>query len=99
MCPLGSLYKSRADLEPFILAALIMTTILHTVHAVTRADSNYLLATIRAVLFGVFMFCNKGRRSSLSSAQEAILQSVPKDVRTALKRLNIDPEIVRHACC
>ncbi|KAI0654536.1 hypothetical protein C8Q70DRAFT_880098, partial [Cubamyces menziesii] len=83
--------------EPFVLAALIMVSMLHAIHSVTRADSNYVLATIRAVLFGAFMFCNQGRRSTLTSRQETLLRTVPKDVRTALKRLHIDPEIVRHA--
>ncbi|KAI0827477.1 hypothetical protein BC628DRAFT_1318722, partial [Trametes gibbosa] len=84
-------------MEPFVLAALVMSTILHTIHAVTRADSHYLLTTIRAILFGAFVFCNGGRR--LTSAQDSVLQTVPKDVRTALKHLHIDPEIVRYACC
>lgn len=75
-----------------------MTTILHAVHSVNRADSHYVLTTIRVLLFGAFTFCNTGRRR-LTIAQQAVLDSIPKDVRTALKRLDIDPEFTRYACC
>ncbi|KAH9846513.1 hypothetical protein C2E23DRAFT_743882, partial [Lenzites betulinus] len=90
---------SLAQLEPFVVAALIMTTILHAVHSVNRADSNYVLSTIRVLLFGAFMFCNKGRRASLTAVQQGVLNTIPKDVRTALKRLNVSPDIIRYACC
>ncbi|OJT11998.1 hypothetical protein TRAPUB_11455, partial [Trametes pubescens] len=93
------LYESRATLEPFVLAALIMTTILHAVHSVSRVDSNYILATLRVLLFGAFMFCNRGRGSQLTAAQRLMLQTIPKDVRSALKKLHINPEIIRYACC
>ncbi|KAI0646436.1 hypothetical protein C8Q79DRAFT_926401 [Trametes meyenii] len=93
------LYASCVTLEPFVLAALLMTCLLHAVHSVNRLDSRYVLATLRVVLFGVFMFCNKARRSLVSSGQRAVMNSIPTDVRTALKRLHIDPEIIRYACC
>ncbi|KAI0364054.1 hypothetical protein BV20DRAFT_907829, partial [Pilatotrama ljubarskyi] len=86
-------------LEPFVLAALIMTTVLHAIHSVSRLDSNFVLATLRVVLFGTFIFCNRGRRPPITPAQRKVLRSLPKDVRTALQRLHIDPEIVRYACC
>ncbi|KAH9854813.1 hypothetical protein C2E23DRAFT_705383, partial [Lenzites betulinus] len=86
-------------MEPFVLAALLMVAMLHAIHSATRTDSHYVLTTIRAVLFGAFMFCNRARRPSLTSDQEEVLNSIPKDVRTALKRLHIDPEVVRYACC
>ncbi|KAI0653767.1 hypothetical protein C8Q70DRAFT_876659, partial [Cubamyces menziesii] len=85
--------------EPFVLAGFIMTCMLHAIHAVNHLDSHYILATLRVVLFGAFMFCNQSRRSSLSPAQQAVMQSIPTDVRTALKKLGINPEIVHYACC
>ncbi|KAJ8457610.1 hypothetical protein ONZ51_g11431 [Trametes cubensis] len=92
-------HLSLASIEPFVLAALIMTCMLHAVHSVNHLDSHYVLATLRVLLFGAFMFCNKARQSSITPSQQAILQSMPVDVRTVLKRLGIDPDFVRYACC
>ncbi|OJT15383.1 hypothetical protein TRAPUB_8050 [Trametes pubescens] len=90
---------SPADLQPFVLAALIMVTILHAVHGVNRVDSHYILTTIRVLLFGALAYCGMAGGTAPTEAQVILLKTVPKDVRTALKRLNIDPEIIRFACC
>ncbi|KAH9854780.1 hypothetical protein C2E23DRAFT_725463, partial [Lenzites betulinus] len=95
----GRYFRSRANLEPFVVAALIMTTILHALHGVSRNDSHYVLATIRVLLYGAFAFCRTPSSAPMTEAQQAVLASVPKDVRTALKRLHIEPEILRYACC
>ena len=76
-----------------------MTTMLHAIASVSRPYANFILATIRVVLFGALVFCNSSTRPTLTDAQRDLLRTVPKDVRTALKTLNVTPEYVRYACC
>ncbi|CDO75810.1 hypothetical protein BN946_scf184951.g8 [Trametes cinnabarina] len=93
---------SRASLKPFITAALVMTTLLHAVASVSRPYSNFVLATIRVLLHGAFIYCNRSSSSAtstLSALQHEVVQTIPKDVRTALQALGIAPDILRYAAC
>ncbi len=92
------------SLEHFIIAALIMTTILHALAATSRMHCGYILATLQAVLYGAFVWCNTRSTSStapgtLTPDQAALLSHIPDDVRGAIKDLGLEPDIVRHACC
>ncbi|RDX40504.1 hypothetical protein OH76DRAFT_1307036, partial [Lentinus brumalis] len=88
-------------MEPYVVAALVMTTVLHSVAAVSRMYGQYILATLEAVLFGAFVWCNTqgGGRPELTPAQARVLETLPADVRTAMSWLGLEPDIVRHACC
>ncbi|KAI0710498.1 hypothetical protein C8Q76DRAFT_576339, partial [Earliella scabrosa] len=87
--------------EPFVLAALIMTTILHSIAAVSRSRCQYILRTLEVVLYGAFVWCNtqSGNGSELTIAQDDLVNSLPEDVRTALSHLGLEPEFLRYACC
>ncbi|RDX39489.1 hypothetical protein OH76DRAFT_1298719, partial [Lentinus brumalis] len=89
--------------QPFVLAGLLVTSALHTLSGVNRDAANLVLVMLRAVLVGVFIFCSKstsrGAPSPLSAAQKAVLDSVPRDVRTAMSHLRLQPEFIRYATC
>ena len=99
---MSAAHQSSTTLQPFVVAALIMTTLLHAVASVSRPYSNFVLATIRVLLHGAFAYCNRvssQSSSTLTAHQRNILRTVPKDVRTALKALGVAPDIVHYACC
>ncbi|RDX40105.1 hypothetical protein OH76DRAFT_1366695, partial [Lentinus brumalis] len=99
------LFISRRTLQPFILVALLVTSTLHTVSGLNREAADLVLMMMRAILTGAFIACNKSRRrnrarsSPLTSEQQEILDSVPRDIRTALSHLKVEPEIIRYATC
>ncbi|KAI0324603.1 hypothetical protein GY45DRAFT_1262517, partial [Cubamyces sp. BRFM 1775] len=88
-------------LQPFILAALLMTIILHSLAAAARLPSRFVLATLQAVLYGAFLFSNVslGHPRELLPAQSEVLSSLPRDLKTALSALDLVPDIIRYACC
>ncbi|TFK80421.1 hypothetical protein K466DRAFT_474517, partial [Polyporus arcularius HHB13444] len=88
--------------QPFVAAALVMTTLLHAVASVSRPYSNFILAALRVLLHGAFLYCNQTSSPAspaLSLRQRDIVKTVPKDVRAALKALGIAPDILRYAAC
>ncbi|KAI0720100.1 hypothetical protein C8T65DRAFT_545168, partial [Cerioporus squamosus] len=87
--------------EYFILAAMVMTTVLHSLTATSRTQSSYVLTTIQAVLFGAFAWCNThlSHPQPLTPGQTALLNKIPDDVREAIKALGLEPDFIRHACC
>lgn len=97
------LFDARAVLQPFILAALLVTSALHTLSGVNRDTANLVLVMLRTVLVGAFIRCSQPAtsitRSQFSIDQQAILDSIPRDVRTAISRLNLEPSIIRYATC
>ncbi|KAI9057623.1 hypothetical protein FKP32DRAFT_1583402, partial [Trametes sanguinea] len=90
-------------MPPFLLAALLMVAILHTLSAVAFPAAQYILATLKVVVFGAFTMRSVGSSSglapSLTSEQQSILQSMPRDLRTVLDALELIPDIVSYACC
>ncbi|KAI0715878.1 hypothetical protein C8T65DRAFT_522164, partial [Cerioporus squamosus] len=87
--------------EYFILAAMIMTTVLHSLTATSRTQSSYVLTTIQAVLFGAFAWCNTHlpHAPRLTPGQSDLLNKIPDDVREAIKSLGLEPDFIRRACC
>ncbi|RPD53703.1 hypothetical protein L227DRAFT_467796, partial [Lentinus tigrinus ALCF2SS1-6] len=87
--------------EHFILAALIMTTVLHSLIATSRPHTQYVLITLQAVLSGAFAWCNTQLQHSprLTAGQSDLLNKLPDDVREAIKSLGLEPDFVRYACC
>ncbi|KAI0364852.1 hypothetical protein BV20DRAFT_955498, partial [Pilatotrama ljubarskyi] len=88
-------------LEPFILAALLMTIILHALAATARLPIRFVLSALQAFLYSAFVFSNTclGRPPKLLPEQAAMLKSMPRDIKTALQDLEMAPEIIRYACC
>ncbi|KAJ2974975.1 hypothetical protein NUW54_g11804 [Trametes sanguinea] len=103
---LSALSKARGEkargLQPFVLAAFIMVTVLHSIAATARLKSQYILATIEAVLYGAFVFSNVAASSgpTLNLLQANVLRNFPQDARTAMAALGVEPDGVTHfACC
>ncbi|RPD57898.1 hypothetical protein L226DRAFT_444588, partial [Lentinus tigrinus ALCF2SS1-7] len=87
---------------PFIVAALLMVTICHSIASLSFPQVEYVLATLRVVLFGALTFSLVDRtvtRSSLTPEQAALLQSIPLDIRTVIDMLGVEPDVTRYACC
>ncbi|KAI0089955.1 hypothetical protein BDY19DRAFT_872420, partial [Irpex rosettiformis] len=82
---------------PLLSAILFLIVVLHTVASISRSQATYVLSTLRVVIFSAFTFQSLYR--NLSPAQHAFLNSVPRDVRTAMKALDLEPEHTIYACC
>ncbi|KAI0644328.1 hypothetical protein C8Q79DRAFT_874096, partial [Trametes meyenii] len=69
--------------EPFIVAALLMTMVLHSLAATARLPVRYVLAVLQVVLHGAFSFSNHlwRRPAGLHPDQVTILSSIPRDLR------------------
>ncbi|PIL31020.1 hypothetical protein GSI_05714 [Ganoderma sinense ZZ0214-1] len=93
--------RSRTrKMQPFILAGLIMASILHSLAAASRLCSDYILATLQVVIFGAFVWSNtQTGQAVLTPGQEELLTKVPDDMRTVFKDLELEPDLVRYACC
>lgn len=87
--------KKRAELQPYILAALTMVTVLHAMAAVSRPVVGYVLSTMKVILIGVMI----AQKVAATKVQEYLKDKIPKDVRTAMKLLGLVPDIVTYGCC
>ncbi|KAI0375839.1 hypothetical protein BV20DRAFT_908569, partial [Pilatotrama ljubarskyi] len=87
--------------EPWLLAGLMMASVLHGLAAASRSDLEFVLAALQAMVYGLFVYCNLsfGRPPTLTESQKALLDSIPADIRTVLSRLDLDPTMTRYACC
>ncbi|RPD70232.1 hypothetical protein L226DRAFT_426777, partial [Lentinus tigrinus ALCF2SS1-7] len=87
--------------EHFILAALLLATVFHALAEASRVDLAFLLAGLKAILFGAFLWSNNtlGISSSLTNAQRDMLNGIPMDIRTIIKKLDLEPPIIRYAVC
>ena len=91
-------YQHEKDKTPtFILAALLMVTLLHTLSAVAFVQAEFILNTLRIVIFGVFTWSTGS--SMLKREEQALLDQVPMDIRTVFARLALNPDIVEFAAC
>ncbi|KAI0706041.1 hypothetical protein C8T65DRAFT_577487, partial [Cerioporus squamosus] len=88
-------------LEHFVLAAFLLVTVLHAIAEASRVDVAFVLAGIKAVLYGAFVWSNLSSSSSgsLTDLQSDMLRSIPADIRAVLKTLELEPPIIRHALC
>nr|VWO97532.1 Adenylate cyclase (EC (ATP pyrophosphate-lyase) (Adenylyl cyclase) [Ganoderma boninense] len=90
----------QTAVPPFVLAALFMVTILHTVASVARPYTQFILATLQVLLFGVLSWhTNPIAKAMLDASQDAILQRIPLDIRSALSFFDLEPDIVAYAAC
>ena len=92
-----------------------MISAIHTLSGADRKAANLVLEALRFFLIGSFISCNKGasktstaplstslvarKSSQLTPAQQALVDSIPRDIRTVLSQLGVQPEIIRYACC
>ncbi|KAI1785655.1 hypothetical protein LXA43DRAFT_855457, partial [Ganoderma leucocontextum] len=89
--------------QPFILAGLLMATVLHSLASVSMPQATYMLATLRAVLFGAFTLSyaipTTSTSSQLNALHKDLLKRIPLDIRTVIDILQLDPDITQYACC
>lgn len=78
--------------------ALVTAVIMHTLVAVSYPRVAFLLNGMKAMLCGAFMWCNASS-GTITTAQRLILKCIPRDIRTVLRFLHLEPDIVRYACC
>ncbi|CDO75322.1 hypothetical protein BN946_scf184517.g5 [Trametes cinnabarina] len=101
--PAANMHVNRLSIQPFLMAGLVMVTVLHTFAGVSFPAAQYVLATVKVLLLGAFtleMFDLPGSPTPLlSPAQQAALRGVPLDLRTVLDLLQVNPNIVSYACC
>ncbi|KAI1788720.1 hypothetical protein LXA43DRAFT_862608, partial [Ganoderma leucocontextum] len=84
----------------FILAALLMVTILHTLASVARPYTQFILATLQVLLFGALSWhTNPIAKAVLDASQNALLKRIPLDIRTALSLFELEPDMVLYAAC
>ncbi|PIL35041.1 hypothetical protein GSI_02828 [Ganoderma sinense ZZ0214-1] len=81
----------------FLLAGLLMVTVLHTLSDVARPEAAYALCALKAVIFGLFVWSNT--TNMLFPSQQALVDDTPVDIRTVLARLGVEPQITRYAAC
>lgn len=88
-------------MEHFILAALVMVAVMHSIAAASRMYSAYVLRTVEAVLVGAFLWTNtrSGGPSVLTPSQASLFSQLPRDVTVALSWLGLEPDFLRYACC
>ncbi len=92
------MFSYRTAMEPFVTLGLVMAVIMHTLASVSHPRTAFFLSAIRAMLFGAFAWCNASS-GTIDTAQRLLLKCIPRDIRTAMRLLHLDPDIVRYACC
>ena len=85
----------RNSMEPFIVALLMMASVLHAMVGVSRLIVSYMLTTFQVVVLGGMFATQK----SATLLQSTLMDAIPKDVWTALKFLGLVPDIVTYVCC
>ncbi|PIL24708.1 hypothetical protein GSI_12594 [Ganoderma sinense ZZ0214-1] len=91
-----------ASLQPYVLAGLLMATVLHSLAATARMPVQYVLRVLQVVLYGAFLYCNStsgSKTTSLTPDQKSILETVPIDIKTIINDLELSPDFIRFACC
>ena len=79
---------------PFIAASLLLVTVLHTLAAAARLDCSFILAGLRYVIFTCLVHAEVNTRRARHLAD-----SIPKDVRTAIAHLGLEPDVTIYASC
>lgn len=90
-----------AELQPFVVAALIMTVVLHALGGTARDRVHYVLATIHVLIYGSFAFTRSSGdppfRTNIDQAR--VLEHIPYDIRSAISTLGLEPDLLQYACC
>ncbi|KAI0355757.1 hypothetical protein OH77DRAFT_1402453, partial [Trametes cingulata] len=87
--------------QPYILLTLLIISAVHAISGLNSDAANLVLGAIRVVLTGAFIASNKTTSPPVLRAleQQTTLDSIPRDIRTVLSQLNVEPDFVRYACC
>ncbi|KAI0666489.1 hypothetical protein C8Q78DRAFT_945915, partial [Trametes maxima] len=84
-------------MQPFLVAALIMVCALHSLAHVAYPYSKLALVTMKLTIMGGVMLC--GGRAAITPEHRSLLREVPTNVRTAMKVLGLEPDLVVYASC
>ncbi|KAI0644125.1 hypothetical protein C8Q79DRAFT_914175, partial [Trametes meyenii] len=84
-------------MQPFLVAALIMVSVLHSLAHVAYPYTKLVLMTMKVVIFGALTMGNS--RLALSTEHRNFLKQIPSDVRTVMKFLALEPDITLYATC
>lgn len=90
-------FTKPSNMPTFLLAALLTVAMLHTLSAVSFPQAEFLLATLKVVIFGTLTLSKAS--SALSPKETGVLQEVPLDMRTVFTKLQLEPGIVEYAVC
>ncbi|KAI0366441.1 hypothetical protein BV20DRAFT_916843, partial [Pilatotrama ljubarskyi] len=85
-------------MQPCILLTLLIVSALHALSGLNSDAANLILGVIRVVLTGAFIASNNAA-SPPTSPQRSMVGSVPRDIRTVLSRLDLEPDFIRYATC
>ncbi len=92
--------REAANMPHFTVAALLMVTILHSIASVSRPYAHFILATIRVIIFGALSWqTNNTIKALVGGTLATFLAMIPLDVRTALSKLQAEPDTVNYATC
>lgn len=84
----------------FVTAALFAVSIAHTIAGISRGYLHFFLVTIRVLLFGAFSVnVHPVANATFSIAQDVMMNAFKTDIRTILRRLSLEPDIVLYASC
>ncbi|EGN97905.1 hypothetical protein SERLA73DRAFT_74155 [Serpula lacrymans var. lacrymans S7.3] len=94
-------YFRQSCMPPLLLATIFLAVVLHIMGGIAWPDSHFTLAALRVIIAGSFAFMRsaQGLPSKLSKEELELLDDLPKDIRTALNRFDLAPDIVEYACC
>ncbi|KAH7919178.1 hypothetical protein BV22DRAFT_984109, partial [Leucogyrophana mollusca] len=72
--------------NPILLAACFLVVVLHVLAGVSRANSGFMLAALRAIIAATFWFSkgNKSTPSNITNEEYQLLKNLPKDLRSTL---------------
>lgn len=80
--------------DPVQFICVLLAVTMHLISQLSIPRSAFLLSMLRLVLVATF------KTFSISDSRSAaILNGIPSDVRTAMRRLDVDPETTAFACC
>lgn len=73
---------------------------LHVLCAVSQVDAEVILAATRVGIVGALSYSHTHPDpTQISELKRHFFQHIPKDLTTALKRFDIEPNITEYACC
>ncbi|KAH9854786.1 hypothetical protein C2E23DRAFT_698484, partial [Lenzites betulinus] len=85
--------------QPFLVAGLIMVSVLHALANVSRPYASFALAAIRVVILGTILTTPGTTRYNMTSEQRSLLERVPRDIRTVIRHLELEPDFTTYAAC
>ena len=100
-CSTEQLYKLAAPL----VACMATAIVLHILVGLSREHSNFVLVAIRGVVsLALITFIGSITTDTLAQKTlheniQALLSDWPSDVRTAIKKFDLEPSLLEYVCC